>query len=221
MGIELAQEREWAESRSLDWSLLELPEHAGVQRLVRDLNATYRATPALYSRDDEPSGFSWIDANDSGNNVVSFLRFAPDGSALACIANFAGVPHYDYRIGLPCPGTWREVMNTDAGTYGGSGVGNYGAVEAASGDYQTRPASATLNLPPLGVLWLASPAPAIPGTAPARARVSDRPELRSTSPVETGRPDAVPGSTGASQTGRPAPGPGSTDTAETDSPAGR
>jgi 1,4-alpha-glucan branching enzyme len=188
MGGEFGQEREWAESRSLDWELLDLPGHAGVQRLVRDLNAVYRATPAVYSQDPAPAGFSWIDANDADNNVFSFLRLAPDGSALACVANFAGVPHHDYRLGLPFAGTWREVLNTDADTYGGSGVGNYGAVEAVPEEFHARPASAMLSLPPLGVLWLAATPPA--ATPPRAPVAAERPELRATSPVETGRPDA-------------------------------
>jgi 1,4-alpha-glucan branching enzyme len=208
MGGEFAQESEWAEARSLDWTLLDLPVHAGTHRLVRDLNGAYRATPALYTEDFEPAGFSWIDANDADDNVLSFLRFAPDGSVLACIANFAGVPHYGYRIGLPHTGTWRELINTDAETYGGSGVGNYGAVEAVPEEHHARPASATLNLPPLGVLWLAPAAAAADedaGTArtPSTAG-SDRPELRSTSPGETGRPDAERGSSAAVDPAGPA-----------------
>jgi 1,4-alpha-glucan branching enzyme len=199
MGGEFAQEAEWAESRSLDWSLLDQPLHAGVQRLVRDLNTVYRATPALHERDSDPAGFGWIEVNDADNNVLSFLRFAVDGSALACVVNFAGVAHHSYRIGLPWPGTWREIVNTDADTYGGSGVGNYGAVEAAPGEYHARPASATLTLPPLAALWLtAAPAPeARADTVPAGS--ADRPELRSTSPVETGQPDATGASPGADE----------------------
>jgi 1,4-alpha-glucan branching enzyme len=204
MGGELAQEAEWAEAGSLDWDLLDQPAHAGVQLLVRDLNAVYRATPALYSQDSEPAGFAWIEANDADNNVFSFLRFGADGSVLACVANFAGVPHYDYRIGLPCAGTWREVLNTDAGSYGGEGLGNYGAVSAVDVPYHARPASASLTVPALGVLWLVGPAPspassapassAPASSAPARPPVSaaaePRPELRSTSPAETGDPAA-------------------------------
>jgi 1,4-alpha-glucan branching enzyme len=186
MGGEFAQEAEWAESRSLDWSLVERPEHAGVQRLVRDLNLTYRATPALYSQDSSPAGFSWIEANDADNNVFSFLRYGADGGVLACVVNFAGVPHYGYRLRLPCAGTWLEVINTDAEVYGGSGVGNFGAVEAG-------PDVTTLSLPPLGVVWLTSPANVAPEPA-ARSAATDRRELRSTSPVETGQPDAEGGS---------------------------
>ncbi|QFZ22909.1 1,4-alpha-glucan branching protein GlgB [Saccharothrix syringae] len=154
MGGEFGQRGEWSESRSLDWHLLDDPLHAGVQALIGDLNAVYRASPALYSADDRPEGFSWIDANDSGGNVLSFLRIGEDGSVLACVANFAGMPHHDYRVGLPRAGRWREVVNTDSESYGGSGVGNLGVVEAEEKPWHGRPASAVLQLPPSGVLWL-------------------------------------------------------------------
>jgi len=99
----------------------------------------------------------WIDANDAGNNTFSFVRWASDGSAVAVIANFAGVPHEGYRLGLPMAGTWTEILNTDAGGYGGSGVGNLGSVTAADPPWHGLPASAELRVPPLGTLWLASP----------------------------------------------------------------
>jgi 1,4-alpha-glucan branching enzyme len=155
MGGEFGQEGEWSEQRSLDWHLLEEPLHRGVQDLLRSLNSVYRSTPALYSQDTSPEGFAWIDANDSSGNVLSFLRIGADGSRLACVANFAGVPHHDYRVGLPTAGRWREVVNTDAEAYGGSGVGNLGAVEATEDPWHGQPASAVLQLPPAGVLWLA------------------------------------------------------------------
>ncbi|HSF26352.1 MAG TPA: 1,4-alpha-glucan branching protein GlgB [Actinomycetes bacterium] len=154
MGAELGQEAEWSEARSLDWWLLEHPDHAGVQTLVRDLNRVYRQTLALWSLDHEPDGFSWIDANDSGNNTFSFLRHGTDGSVLACIANFAAVPHEGYRLGLPAAGRWDELLNTDAEVYAGSGVGNLGRVEAEPVPWHGQPASATLRVPPLGTLWL-------------------------------------------------------------------
>jgi 1,4-alpha-glucan branching enzyme len=157
-GGEFGQEREWSESRSLDWHLLEDPLHAGVKTLVGDLNRAYRATPALWTRDSTPEGFSWIDANDASGNVLSFLRHGTgaDGkpTVLACVANFSGSPKRDYRVGLPFAGRWREVLNTDAQIYGGSGVGNLGAVEAEQVMWHGRPASAVLQLPPAGVLWL-------------------------------------------------------------------
>jgi 1,4-alpha-glucan branching enzyme len=158
MGGEFGQESEWSEARSLDWWLLDLPDHHGVWQLVRDLNETYKAHPALYTRDSEGSGFHWIDANDAEGNVFSFLRFGDDGSAVAVIANFAGNPHEGYRVGLPFPGEWREIVNTDAEVYSGSGVGNMGAVYATEDPWHGQPASAQLRVPPLGVLWLASPA---------------------------------------------------------------
>jgi 1,4-alpha-glucan branching enzyme len=155
MGGEFGQEGEWSESRSLDWHLLEQPLHQGVQNLLRDLNHAYQGAPALYSGDTRPEGFEWIDANDAAGNVLSFLRVGTDGSRLVCVANFAGTPHLNYKVGLPAAGTWREVINTDAESYGGSGVGNMGAVEAADEPWHGRPASAVLQLPPAGVLWLA------------------------------------------------------------------
>ncbi len=154
MGQEFAQGAEWAESRSLDWWLLEAPDHRGVARLVTDLNRLYRETPALWSLDTSPAGFSWIDANDAAGNVYSFLRFGDDGSVLACIANFSAVPHEHYRIGLPKAGRWDEIVNTDADLYFGSGVGNFGGVEAVDEPWHAQPASVTLRVPPLGALWL-------------------------------------------------------------------
>ncbi|MGQ0845839.1 MAG: 1,4-alpha-glucan branching protein GlgB [Sporichthyaceae bacterium] len=154
MGAELAQESEWSESRSLDWWLMEYPDHAGVSQLIADLNAVYRETPALWSLDASPEGFRWIDANDSNSNVFSFLRYGSDGSVLACIANFANTVHSDYRLGLPHPGRWAEVLNTDAAGYTGSGVGNLGGVDAREEEWHGLPASTTLTLPPLGTIWL-------------------------------------------------------------------
>ncbi|MGW5052013.1 1,4-alpha-glucan branching protein GlgB [Actinokineospora sp. NPDC004072] len=153
MGGEFGQVDEWSEGRSLDWHLTGEPLHAGIRKLVAELNAVYRAHPALFARDTSPEGFSWIDANDSGNNVVSFLRCGA-GQTLACVANFAGIPYRDYRIGLPSAGPWREVLNTDDPAYGGSGVGNGGQVVAQEISWHGRPASALLNVPPQGVVWL-------------------------------------------------------------------
>ncbi|GAA3433202.1 1,4-alpha-glucan branching protein GlgB [Kutzneria kofuensis] len=155
MGGEFGQIDEWSEKRSLDWPLLDEPLHNGVKRLVGDLNAAYRQSPALYTLDTSPDGFSWIDANDSAGNVLSFLRQGEDGSMLACVANFSGGPHRDYRIGLPSTGVWREVVNTDAEVYGGSGWGNQGEIVAGAKPWHGRPASAVVQLPPAGVIWLA------------------------------------------------------------------
>jgi 1,4-alpha-glucan branching enzyme len=165
MGSEWGQASEWSQEAGLDWAALRGERHAGVQRLVADLNAVYRDDPALWSGDFSPDGFSWIDANDSDGNVVSFLRLAADGSGrvLACVANFAGHPHLNYRVGLPLAGRWREVVNTDALAYGGSGVGNLGAVQAVAEPWHGRPNSARISVPPLGVLWLAPEDLPVPG----------------------------------------------------------
>ncbi|GAA4566858.1 1,4-alpha-glucan branching protein GlgB [Micromonospora coerulea] len=154
MGCELADDREWSEERGLDWYLTHDPARAGVQRLVADLNAAYRATPALWAQDTEPAGFRWIAGDDVANNAVSFIRIAPDGATLVCVANFSAMPLEDYRVGLPAGGTWTEVINTDAHHYGGSGVGNLGAVHAENVPWHGMVASAALRVPPLGVLWL-------------------------------------------------------------------
>jgi 1,4-alpha-glucan branching enzyme len=154
MGSEMGDLREWSEERGLDWDLLQDPQRGGIKQLVQDLNRVYRATPALWTQDTSPSGFRWISSEDSQHNTFSFLRFAPNGAALACIVNFAAVPHENYRIGLPRVGTWQEVVNSDSELYGGSGVGNLGAVEAEPVPWHGLPASAALRVPPLGAVWL-------------------------------------------------------------------
>ncbi|MDQ1485161.1 MAG: 1,4-alpha-glucan branching enzyme [Actinomycetota bacterium] len=153
MGSEFGQDNEWSEDRSLDWWLLEYAEHSTVQRLVRDLNTTYRATPALWETDSDANAFRWIDANDASNNTFSFTRRADDGSTLVCVANFSAIPHEGYRLGFPHAGRWAEVLNTDAEIYGGSGVGNLGAVEATDEPWHGLPASAVLRVPPLATVW--------------------------------------------------------------------
>jgi 1,4-alpha-glucan branching enzyme len=157
MGQEFAQPQEWNAERSLDWHLVddEASDHAGVQRLVRDLNHAYRDLPALWQRDDDPSAFTWIEANDAENSVLAFARQDRDGRPVVCVMNLTPVPREGYRVGLPQGGRWREVVNTDAQTYGGSGVGNHGAVEAEALPWHNQAHSAALTLPPLGVLWLA------------------------------------------------------------------
>jgi 1,4-alpha-glucan branching enzyme len=155
MGAELGQESEWAEARELDWWLLDHPEHQGVHSMVRDLNRVYRESPALWQRDADPEGFQWIDANDAGRNVFSFIRRgAPGTPELAVISNFAAVPHQGYRLGLPSSGEWEEVVNTDAEVYTGSGVGNLGTVHAVDGDHVGQPAYADIVVPPLATVWL-------------------------------------------------------------------
>ncbi len=162
MGSEFAQGSEWSEQNGLDWWVLQYEPHAGMQRLMRDLNVAYREHPALWSQDAIPDGFSWIDANDAHGNVLSFLRFGSQEHGvpvLACIANLSPTPHENYQVGLPLAGRWREVLNTDATGYGGSGMGNLGAVTAVPRPWHGRPASASIVLPPLAVIWLAPEEP--------------------------------------------------------------
>lgn len=154
MGQEFAQDAEWSEERGLDWWLLEHAEHQGVQRLVADINKQYKANPPLWIRDNSPEGFDWINANDSDNNTFSWLRWDAEGNAIACIVNYAGVPHHDFVLGLPFAGEWEEILNTDAEIYGGSGVGNFGSVTAVDQPWGERPASAAIQVPPLGAVWL-------------------------------------------------------------------
>jgi 1,4-alpha-glucan branching enzyme len=155
MGQEFAQVGEWSAERSLDWHLLDDGGHEGVQSLVRDLNHVYRDEPALWQRDSDPEGFFWIEANDAENSVVAFARTSREGRVLVCVMNLTPVPREGYRVGLPRGGRWREVLNTDAEVYGGSGVGNLGGVDAEALPWHGQEHSAALRLPPLGVLWLA------------------------------------------------------------------
>jgi 1,4-alpha-glucan branching enzyme len=155
MGGEFAQWREWSEERELDWGLLQNVSHAQVQRLLRDLNLLYRDEPAMHARDAEPEGFQWIDADDAEHSTFSWLRFGAQGDApVAVLCNFTPVPRVGIRIGLPQAGRWREMLNTDAVCYGGSGMGNLGAVEAEVVPHRGFPASATVVLPPLASVWL-------------------------------------------------------------------
>lgn len=152
MGQEFAQRQEWSEARSLDWHLLDAPSHEGVRQTVRDLNSVYRSYPALHARDCEGEGFEWLIADDSENSIFAYLRKAPDEKPVAVITNFTPVPRDDYRVPLPREGRWREIMNTDAREYGGSGVGNNGMVQAIK--EQDRGIGARIAIPPLATVML-------------------------------------------------------------------
>jgi len=155
MGGELGQLREWNHDASLDWHLLANPLNRGVQRLVGDLNRLYRAEPALHELDCDPRGFEWIDANDADQSVVTLVRLAADPAESVIVAlNFTPIVRRNYRLGAPRGGFWREVLNTDARDYGGSGQGNLGGVEAAPIPLHGRTHSLTLTLPPLGAVFL-------------------------------------------------------------------
>ncbi len=160
MGGEFAQWREWDHDRSLDWHLAEAPPHAGVQRWVADLNRAYRAEPALHRCDCDPAGFQWIEANDADQSVTSFLRRGgPRDGTVLVVCNFTPVPRHNYRVGVPSGGFWRELLNSDAAEFGGSGVGNMGGVEAAPLGLHGQPYSLNLTLPPLAALFLRSEHP--------------------------------------------------------------
>jgi 1,4-alpha-glucan branching enzyme len=155
MGGELAQDREWSESRSLDWHLLEQADHAGVQALVRDLNGLYKNEPALWEVDTEPAGFLWLEPNDARGNTLAFARFDKKRKrVVVCLCNLSPVPRHGYRVGLPRDGGWREGINTDSTYYGGSNVGNMGTIEAEEKPWNDQQWSAEVTLPPLGVVWL-------------------------------------------------------------------
>jgi 1,4-alpha-glucan branching enzyme len=159
MGGEFAQEHEWNHDVGLDWQLLEDPMHHGVQRLVRDLNRLYRATPALHVLDCEAEGFQSLEASDAPASVLCFLRRgrAPEEAALV-LCNFTPVVREDWAVGVPRGGLWQERINTDAIEYGGSGVGNSGAVHAAAEPMHGQPCSLRLRLPPLATLILTATA---------------------------------------------------------------
>jgi 1,4-alpha-glucan branching enzyme len=154
MGGEIAQSREWSFEESLDWDLLQYPEHRGVQDLVRELNRSYVSEPALWEQDFVPEGFRWIDASDASSNVVSFLRLGARGRVLACVANLSPVPRDDYRVGLPEGGSWGVRLNTDDARFGGGGLGPTQPVDATDEPRHGLDFSAALQLPPLAVLWL-------------------------------------------------------------------
>ncbi|WP_296536828.1 1,4-alpha-glucan branching protein GlgB [Rhizorhabdus sp.] len=148
MGQEFAQRAEWSEERALDWHLLDAPAHAGVRRLVRDLNHIYRERPALHARDCEAEGFRWLVVDDSANSVFAWERHAPDEPPIAVISNMTPVPRHGYGLRLSRGGRWREIINSDAAVYGGSDMGNGGLITAADDGY------ATLTIPPLATLML-------------------------------------------------------------------
>ncbi len=154
MGQEFGQTNEWNAGQSLDWHLVQYPEHQGLQALVRDLNRVYRETPALHARDCEPEGFRWIVADDRNQSVLAWLRTGgPDDPPVAAVSNFTPVPRGEYRLGLPRAGRWREILNTDASLYAGSGTGNMGEVVATDTPWNGFPASAAIFLPPLATMY--------------------------------------------------------------------
>jgi 1,4-alpha-glucan branching enzyme len=155
MGQEFATWDEWNEARGLDWHLLTDGDgpHAGMQRLIRDLNRFYRETPAMHARDCEGEGFEWMVVDDRDNSVFAWVRRSGGGEPpVAIVTNFTPVPHLNYELPLPHAGRWAERINTDAKIYGGSGMGNFGAIAAVDKASHGKPASAAITLPPLATV---------------------------------------------------------------------
>jgi 1,4-alpha-glucan branching enzyme len=157
MSTEFGQWREWNHDASIDWNLLVYAPHEGVQKLVERLNAVYKEEAALHELDSDPAGFEWIDCQDSENSALSFLRKSRDGKQIVvAVFNFTPVPRTDYRIGVPRGGHWKEILNSDASEYGGSGLGNLGGVDASGDSTHGRPNTLTITLPPLAAVFFSS-----------------------------------------------------------------
>jgi 1,4-alpha-glucan branching enzyme len=160
MGGEFGQWREWNETESLDWHLLEDPAHKGIQSLIRDLNRIYASENSLWEADGQPEGFQWIDANNASENIVSFIRRSPStGRELVCVGNFSPVLRENHLLGLPRAGEHRLLLNTDAELYGGSGMEIANSVEAEENPFHGQAYSASITLPPLTTLWFEGPKP--------------------------------------------------------------
>jgi 1,4-alpha-glucan branching enzyme len=155
MGSEFGQWTEWNHDTALDWPLLDFDSHRGVHALLRDVACLYREHPALHRHDFEPQGFEWVDCHDAAQSVVSYLRHG-GGRTLLVVLNFTPVVRHQYRLGVPRPGWYRELLNSDSQYYGGSNVGN-GGVHAQAIPWMSRPWSITLDLPPLAALVLELP----------------------------------------------------------------
>ena len=153
MGGEFGQRREWTHDEALEWFVLQYPRHAGVQRWVSDLNALLGSEPALHEIDFDPAGFEWIDAHDADASVITFLRRPRKGPPVLVVCNFTPLPRVNYVVGVPQKGYWRELLNSDATSYGGSGMGNFGGVDAAPVAARGLFHSLTLTLPPLATVF--------------------------------------------------------------------
>jgi 1,4-alpha-glucan branching enzyme len=157
MGSEIAQWREWSHDDSLDWHLLQFDSHRQIQRWLSDLNRVYRQEPALHELDCEPAGFEWIDGGDADNSTLSFLRISRNArEVILIVLNFTPVPRYNYMVGAPRGGYWKEILNSDSKDYGGADLGNLGGVWAQPEGRHGRPFSLNLTVPPLGAVMLKS-----------------------------------------------------------------
>jgi 1,4-alpha-glucan branching enzyme len=157
MGAELAQWSEWSHDNSLDWHLLNYQRHTEIQRWVKALNNLYRSEPALYQLDYDPAGFEWIDANNASQSVISFVRKGKSADdVLLVICNFTPMTYFNYRTGVPRGGLWKELLNSDAREYGGSGQDNLVSLSASAIPMHGRPYSLEITLPPLAVVYFKS-----------------------------------------------------------------
>ena len=171
-GGEIGQWREWDHEGSVDWDFARHGNHQGLQKWVRDLNRLHTSEAALHELDFEPAGFDWIDCNDPDQSTFSFLRYSEGAAeAVAAVFNFTPVPRHGFRLGVPFPGRWTELANSDAEEYGGSGLGNLGAVEATDEPAHSRPHSLEITLPPLATLFFKGVRPPEP-TAPPQEEVA-------------------------------------------------
>ncbi|OOY87793.1 1,4-alpha-glucan branching enzyme, partial [Solemya velum gill symbiont] len=154
MGCEFAQWHEWSEEGEIDWGLNEIEAHAGIRRIVGDLNRLYCGEPAMHQRDFTEDGFRWIDCHDSEQSVLSFIRYAHDAAPIICVFNFTPVPRYDYRLGIPHAESYHEVLNSDSTHYGGTNTGNGGDIQVQDINWMGFEQSISVTLPPLGALFL-------------------------------------------------------------------
>ena len=153
MGQEFGQLSEWSQERGLDWWITDQPSHKAVMNLVATMNRLYVENPAMWQRDHDHGGFQWIDGGNADANTLSFIRYDSAGNPIAVVVNFAGQPHHGFRLGLPLSGNWDEILNTDAEEFGGSGVGNFGRIEASGTGSHGQPYSADITVPPLAAVW--------------------------------------------------------------------
>ncbi|MCL2485781.1 MAG: alpha amylase C-terminal domain-containing protein, partial [Endomicrobia bacterium] len=154
MGSEFGQVREWNHEESLEWHVLQFTQHSGMQKWVKDLNHVYKNNPAFYENDNSWEGFHWVDANDSDNSVISFVRKAPkSGETILCVLNFTPLPRHNYTIGVDHQGRWEEILNSDGVDYFGSGIGNLGFKDTSDWGSHGRPYSLNISIPPLGAVF--------------------------------------------------------------------
>jgi 1,4-alpha-glucan branching enzyme len=154
MGGEIAQRQEWRHDASIDWHLLQYTPHKGMQNLVRDLNRLYQTEPALHELDSQPGGFEWIDCTDANSSTMSYIRRSKTtDDIILVVLNFTPVPRDGYRIGVPGPGFWKEILNTDSGNYYGTNIGNNGGLYAEFVPFHNQKYSLQMNLPPLAAVF--------------------------------------------------------------------